>query len=201
LTSRIIEQIKKETELIKKQDPSSQTPNPQGKDQNELNQIYINQIMSQLTKINKNGLEDQNLSDQADLNKQSIDCLSPSVDLQHQAEITSDQKFDEESGQNGATQRKRREIYKCPHTDRKHYAKNMCHNCYHRKGKTKMAYACGHTHKSHYSSGMCQNCYLAKYYIKRKNKTSDKNSAKEGSVENLVNSEQKAISKTSDQSE
>ena len=50
----------------------------------------------------------------------------------------------------------------------------MCHNCYHRKGKTKMAYACGHTNKSHYSSGMCQNCYLAKYYIKRKNKMEEK---------------------------
>lgn len=66
------------------------------------------------------------------------------------------------------SRRKRREIFKCPHTDRKHYAKNMCHNCYHRKGKTKMAYACGHVDKSHYSNGMCQNCYLAKYYIKRK---------------------------------
>jgi len=74
--------------------------------------------------------------------------------------------------------RKRREIFKCPHTDRKHYAKNMCHNCYHRKGKTKMAHACGHTNKSHYSSGMCQNCYLAKYYIKRKNKMEEKAKAK-----------------------
>ena len=64
-----------------------------------------------------------------------------------------------------------------------------------------MAYACGHTHKSHYSNGMCQNCYLAKYYLKRKNKASEKNSVKGGSVENLVNLEQKAISKTSDQSE
>jgi hypothetical protein len=75
--------------------------------------------------------------------------------------------------------RKRREIFKCPHTDRKHYAKNMCHNCYHRKGKSKMAYACGHTTKSHYSSGMCQNCYLAKYYIKRKNKMEEKAKTKE----------------------
>lgn len=75
-------------------------------------------------------------------------------------------------------QRKRREILKCPHTDRKHYAKNMCHNCYHRKGKTKMAWACGHTNKSHYSSGMCQNCYLAKYYIKRKTKMEEKERAK-----------------------
>jgi hypothetical protein len=65
-------------------------------------------------------------------------------------------------------ERQRKKINKCPHTDRKHYAKNMCHNCYHRKGKSKMAYACPHTNKSHYSAGMCQNCYLAKYYLKRK---------------------------------
>jgi len=77
-----------------------------------------------------------------------------------------------------AGQRKRREIYKCPHTDKKHYAKNMCHNCYHRKGKTKMATACGHTDRSHYSSGMCQNCYLAKYYLKRKNKQDEKSKSK-----------------------
>ena len=67
----------------------------------------------------------------------------------------------------------------CPHTDQKHYAKNMCHNCYHRKGKSKMAWACGHTNKSHYSSGMCQNCYLAKYYQKRKSKMADKKAATE----------------------
>ena len=43
----------------------------------------------------------------------------------------------------------------CPHLDKKHYAKNMCHACYHSKGKSKMAYACGHTHKPHYSKGLC----------------------------------------------
>jgi hypothetical protein len=53
------------------------------------------------------------------------------------------------------SERIRRQILKCPHSDRKHYAKNMCHNCYHRMGKTKKAYACGHPNKSHYSNGMC----------------------------------------------
>lgn len=72
-------------------------------------------------------------------------------------------------------ERQRKKIIECPHTDRKHYAKNMCHNCYHRMGKSKKAYACGHPHKSHYSSGMCQNCYLAKYYLKRKQKQLAKN--------------------------
>jgi len=44
----------------------------------------------------------------------------------------------------------------------------MCHNRYHRRGKSKKAYACGHLEKAHYSAGMCQNCYLAAYYQKRK---------------------------------
>ena len=57
---------------------------------------------------------------------------------------------------------------KCPHKSRKHYAKNMCINCYHRKGRTKKAWACSHKDRLHYSKGLCQNCYLAKYYRKRK---------------------------------
>jgi len=52
-------------------------------------------------------------------------------------------------------------------------------------GKTKKAYACGHPNKSHYSNGMCQNCYLAKYYIKRKNK-SPKSETENDSKQNTV---------------
>lgn len=52
----------------------------------------------------------------------------------------------------------------CPHKSRRHYAKNMCINCYHRRGRTKKAWACVHVEKLHYSKGLCQNCYLAKYY-------------------------------------
>ena len=70
---------------------------------------------------------------------------------------------------------RRKEGFKCPHVDKKHYAKKMCHNCYHRKGKTKMASKCEHTNKPHYSNGLCQNCYLAQYYIKRKKKQEEKN--------------------------
>lgn len=44
----------------------------------------------------------------------------------------------------------------------------MCHNCYHRKGKTKLATGCEHTDKPHYSNGKCQSCYLAEYYVRRK---------------------------------
>ena len=60
----------------------------------------------------------------------------------------------------------------CTHRDKKHYAKNMCHNCYHRKGKTKLATDCEHTDKPHYSNGKCQSCYLAEYYVKRKKQPS-----------------------------
>ena len=61
-------------------------------------------------------------------------------------------------------------IFICKHLTKKHYAKNMCHNCYHSKGKTKLATKCEHTNKPHYSNGKCQNCYLADYYIKKKEK-------------------------------
>ena len=62
------------------------------------------------------------------------------------------------------------QVYICQHASKKHYARNMCHNCYHNKGKLKRASACAHTDKPHYSSGLCQTCYLAKYYLKRKEK-------------------------------
>ena len=88
---------------------------------------------------------------------------------------------------NDMSLRKRRQINKCPHTDQKHYAKNMCHNCYHRKGKTKMAYLCEHKNKSHYSSGLCQNCYLAKYYIKRKLKFPEQKSQNGQDINDVEN--------------
>ena len=40
--------------------------------------------------------------------------------------------------------------------------------CKHKIGKTKKAWACPHTDKLHYSKGKCQNCYLAQYYQDRK---------------------------------
>jgi len=70
--------------------------------------------------------------------------------------------------------RKQRKVFKCPHKNKKHYAKNMCINCYHRRGRTKKAWDCPHKDKLHYSKGLCQNCYLAKYYRNRKEKRSKK---------------------------
>ena len=62
----------------------------------------------------------------------------------------------------------RKEVYRCPHTNRKHYAKNMCLNCYHKSGRTKLAWACEHKSKLHYSKGMCQSCYLTQYHKGKK---------------------------------
>ena len=61
----------------------------------------------------------------------------------------------------------KRMIRDCPHTDLKYYAKGMCVNCYHRRGRTKKAWACEHVRKTHYSKGLCKYCYLNAYYKHR----------------------------------
>lgn len=67
--------------------------------------------------------------------------------------------------------RKRMNVFRCPHTDRKHYAKNMCNNCYHKLGRNKKATKCPHGDRQNYAKGKCQNCYLNDYHkVKRKMK-------------------------------
>ncbi|OMJ73029.1 hypothetical protein SteCoe_28386 [Stentor coeruleus] len=51
----------------------------------------------------------------------------------------------------------------CPHSARKHYAKNMCNNCYHRLGRDKSAWLCEHSDRKHYAKGLCQFCYFKHY--------------------------------------
>jgi len=60
--------------------------------------------------------------------------------------------------------KKTKEIINCPHVDRKHYAKNMCNNCYHKQGRMKKAWDCSHVNLFHYAKGKCQNCYLSTYH-------------------------------------
>lgn len=48
----------------------------------------------------------------------------------------------------------------CPHSDKKHYAKKMCLNCYHKFGRTKLAWKCSHKQRLHYAKGKCHMCYL-----------------------------------------
>ena len=57
---------------------------------------------------------------------------------------------------------------KCPHINEPHYAKGMCSNCYHSKGRSKKPWNCSHINKSHYALGLCQNCYQIQY-IKKQN--------------------------------
>lgn len=59
---------------------------------------------------------------------------------------------------------KSKNITACTHTDKKHYAKNMCNNCYHRFGRNKNAWACLHGDRQHYAKGKCQLCYLQDYH-------------------------------------
>lgn len=59
----------------------------------------------------------------------------------------------------------------CPHTNRKHYAKNMCASCYRKSGRCSFAFACPHTNRLLYSKGMCQTCYLSEYHRQRLNAT------------------------------
>lgn len=58
----------------------------------------------------------------------------------------------------------------CPHRSRKHYAKNMCNNCYHRFGRDKFAVDCPHQDRKLYARGMCQICYLYNYHLSRASK-------------------------------
>ena len=66
--------------------------------------------------------------------------------------------------------KKRRDTKMCtarPHKNAMHYAKNMCSNCYHAKGRSKKPWNCPHVNKSHYALGLCQNCYQMNYIKKQ----------------------------------
>ncbi len=54
----------------------------------------------------------------------------------------------------------------CPHKFSPHYAKGMCSNCYHSRGRRKKPWNCPHSNKFHYAHGLCQNCYQMRYMKK-----------------------------------
>mmetsp|Transcript_29978 Transcript_29978/g.53185 ORF Transcript_29978/g.53185 Transcript_29978/m.53185 type:complete len:124 (-) Transcript_29978:58-429(-) len=60
---------------------------------------------------------------------------------------------------------------RCPHANRKHYAKNMCRPCYHLKGRSRKAWKCRHTESLVYARGLCNSCYMKNYYSKRLNRS------------------------------
>ena len=62
-----------------------------------------------------------------------------------------------------ASHKKARVNSACPHSDRKHYAKNMCNYCYHKNGRSGRATNCPHQDRPLYAKGQCHYCYLLKY--------------------------------------
>ena len=59
-------------------------------------------------------------------------------------------------------------VKNCPHKNAKYYAKGMCKNCYHQKGRAKKAHACQHTDSLLYAKGLCKRCYLSTYHRSKK---------------------------------
>ena len=65
------------------------------------------------------------------------------------------------------TKRNQKYCNACPHHNAPHYAKGMCSNCYHSRGRKKKPWNCPHTNKFHYALGLCQNCYQMRYMKKQ----------------------------------
>ena len=89
----------------------------------------------------------------------------------------------------------------CPHHNAPHYAKGMCSNCYHSRGRQKKPWNCPHSNKFHYALGLCQNCYQMRYMkktnddgIKCVDNTGEENLELNGD-EPAVNNEEKKIKK------
>ena len=74
---------------------------------------------------------------------------------------------DKDQSLHGSSQRKKKVVTNCEHSDRDFYAKGMCKNCYHKQGRTKLAICC--PDKKLYAKKLCQNCYM-KHYGKEKRK-------------------------------
>ena len=73
----------------------------------------------------------------------------------------------------------------CPHINEPHYAKGMCSNCYHSKGRSKKPWNCSHTNKTHYALGLCQNCYQMNY-IKKQSECDNKKFISSVNQKNLL---------------
>lgn len=52
----------------------------------------------------------------------------------------------------------------CEHKDAKMYAHGLCRNCYHTKGRQKLATECPHTDRKMYARKVCKACYLRVFH-------------------------------------
>ena len=65
----------------------------------------------------------------------------------------------------------KRIINRCPHLERKYYAKGMCNLCYLSFGRNSLATKCPHSNRMYYALQMCLQCYHKnKHFLKRNRK-------------------------------
>ena len=103
-------------------------------------------------------------------------------------ESTSSNSSEKEGNENNILGKKKKRITKicteCPHKFAVHYAKGMCSNCYHSRGRSKKPWNCPHVNKTHYALGLCQNCYQMNYIKKQYFNLNEGNKDKNNSVMN-----------------
>ena len=133
------------------------------------------------SKIEKNGETDKN--DKIDINDKSdksdkIDKSDKNDKNDKIDKIDKNDSFSSDSEKQGdsyavmelltqKTKRNQKYCNACPHHNAPHYAKGMCSNCYHSRGRKKKPWKCPHLNKFHYAHGLCQNCYQMKYMKKQ----------------------------------
>mmetsp|Transcript_21120 Transcript_21120/g.24495 ORF Transcript_21120/g.24495 Transcript_21120/m.24495 type:complete len:282 (+) Transcript_21120:58-903(+) len=66
----------------------------------------------------------------------------------------------------------------CGHPERKHYAKGLCNNCYHKFGRVGKPELC--EHDIIYAKGLCQKCYLLNYNQQKAQSLKKKKKGKKG---------------------
>jgi hypothetical protein len=62
------------------------------------------------------------------------------------------------------------QITECEHKDAQFYSKGLCKNCYHKRGRVKLATGCQHKERKLYARFVCKGCYLRIYHRGNKNK-------------------------------
>ena len=65
----------------------------------------------------------------------------------------------------------RKVINMCAHVDKQYYCKGMCKNCYHSKGREKLAFKCEHRDRKLYARGFCKACYLREHHTAKNRPT------------------------------
>jgi hypothetical protein len=155
-------------------------------------QFYLN--ANNLSKHRFNQLQIPEISCSSD---NSLKKKKDSIDK----ESTSSNSSEKEVNENNANAcnvlgKKKKRITKictdCPHKFAVHYAKGMCSNCYHSRGRSKKPWNCPHVNKTHYALGLCQNCYQMNYIKKQYfnlNENVNKNNSIMISEENKIDEE------------